>query len=65
MKRTVSPPKPVAKVDMRCSCGSTISGSISPSFHAAGVRDIFMSFHRGDGCVVTDKSTHIGGELVS
>jgi hypothetical protein len=62
--RNRAPHGPRVKFDMRCSCGSSIKGTVSPSVHAMKVRDIFLSFHRDCGCSVTDKSIDIEPEAV-
>lgn len=60
--RNRAPHAPGIKLDMRCSCGSTLKGVIScPVSDAFQIRDIFMSFHREGECMVTDKSGDVGG----
>jgi hypothetical protein len=49
--------RPMIELNLRCSCGSTMKGRISaPLRDAFAMRDIFLSFHREPGCVVTDTS---------
>jgi hypothetical protein len=47
-------------LDIRCSCGGTLKGVVSPpTVDAFEIRDIFLSFHRDDGCVVAEKNTDV------
>lgn len=56
-RRKTPAPKRGLNLNLRCSCGSTLSGIVSaPMTDAIKMRDIFLSFHRDPGCVVTDKS---------
>lgn len=52
-----TPTRPVIRLSLRCSCGGTLSGEVSaPFLDVVKIRDIFLSFHREDGHVVTDAS---------
>jgi hypothetical protein len=49
--------RPAIHLSLRCSCGSTLSGTVSaPVVDAFKIRDIFMDHHRAEGCKVTDNS---------
>jgi hypothetical protein len=53
-------------LNLRCSCGSTLSGLVSPlTTDVMRIRDIFLSFHRTGDCVVIDKSVDVTGEVTS
>ena len=62
LKRRPSPTKWSAyehaiHLSLSCSCGGSMHGTVSaPLRDAFKMRDIFLSFHREDGHVVTDKS---------
>lgn len=50
-------PKRGLHINLRCSCGSSMTGVVSaPMTDAIKMRDVFLSFHREPGCVVTDTS---------
>jgi hypothetical protein len=48
--------RPGVHLELRCACGGTLRGAVSPATAAIQLRDIFLLFHREDGCVVTDTS---------
>ena len=56
MARAKSAPRQAMKVSLRCTCGGTLDGMVSPSVHVMKIRDVYLSFHRGDGHDVTDMS---------
>lgn len=59
-KKPRAPTRPAIRLSLRCSCGSTLGGTISaPLTDVIKMRDIFLSFHRGDGCVVEDTSEDV------
>lgn len=59
-RKTATPTRPAVRLSLRCSCGSTLRGVVSaPITDAFRIRDIFLSFHREDGCAVTDESEDI------
>lgn len=56
-RRKATSPRRGLRIDLRCSCGSSMTGVVSaPITDAIKMRDIFMAFHREPGCVVADKS---------
>ncbi len=52
-------PRPLMKVDLRCTCGGTLKGVISPSTAVMKIRDVYLSFHQGDEHAVTDRSEDV------
>lgn len=55
----VARPRPTMQVDLRCTCGGTLRGTVSPSTAVMKIRDVYLSFHRGDEHAVTDSSEDI------
>jgi len=56
-RKPPSLPSEVFGLALRCSCGSTLTGGVAAPFRdAMTLRDVFLSFHRRDGCTVTDES---------
>lgn len=51
--------RPLMKVDLRCTCGGALKGQVSPSTAVMKIRDVYMSFHRGDEHAITDSSEDI------
>lgn len=56
-RKTAATTRPAVRLSLRCSCGGTLRGVVSaPITDAFCIRDIFLSFHREDGCAVIDES---------
>lgn len=48
-------PQPIT-LALRCSCGASMRGGVSPAVAAMKIRDIFVRCHRGDDHRITDTS---------
>jgi hypothetical protein len=58
-RKTATPTRPAIHLSLTCSCGGTISGTVSPTTAAIKMRDVYLSFHRDDGHTVTDNSKDV------
>lgn len=59
MRRTQAAPRAAMKVSLSCTCGGTLDGMVSPSVHVLKIRDVYLSFHQGEGHAVTDSSADV------